>query len=132
MKKAKIFDSWDAYEAWADSFEGCYEYQTIPSAIVVDNGYRIDLMVECKGYKTAIRRFRKAFENISPSISDWCETMTESCENGYWSDSVKPSWFHTKKEYSDYIRNGFYAWGVEQIDDGLWYVYLNASGCHAR
>ena len=48
MEKVKIFDTWDAYEAWAESFEGSYEYQTIPSAIVTSNGYRIDLMTEGK------------------------------------------------------------------------------------
>lgn len=134
MKKAKVFDSMSDYLTWADSFDGSYDYQMIPSVVIDSKGYRIDLMTECKSWKTAIKRFRKAFasESISASVSDWCDMIAESCENGCWSDAVKPSWFHTKEEYEDYIRNGSYSWGVEQVDDGLWYIYLNASGCHAR
>lgn len=131
MKATKTFDSFDKYEAWADTFENASDYQEIPA--IIDDGWRVsmDLFVECKSYKTAIRRFAKAFRSSFPDVTDWAESMAESCENGYWKDRV---WYDSKsamenREISETF--GTFSWGVEENMEGYWYIFLNVSGEYA-
>lgn len=69
-----------------------------------------DCTTACKSYKTALRRFFKALtENGESLISNWYAEILESCENGYF-------------KMSD---SGSYSWGIEEVSDGVWYVFLN-------
>ena len=131
MKKTKIFKSFPEYEAWTDSFENCSDYAYIPSAIVNDWSVSSDMFTECKSWKTALKRFLKAFENVDPEIPTWVECMMESCGNGYFGDHLSPAWEATPEEKKEFYRGGSYSWGVSETDEGLWYVFLNISGIYA-
>lgn len=73
-----------------------------------DGWIKSDLMTECKSYKTALRRF---FDNLKdvPEVAEWRDCITESCECGYFKENEPQS----------------YAWAVEEINEGEWYIYLN-------
>mgnify|MGYP002623456681 CR=1 FL=1 len=115
-----VFNSMDAYEAWTEKFENASDYEMIPTAI--DDGWKVavDMFTECKSYKTALRRFEKAFENVNSEINEWFECMRECCESGYF-----------KEIENSYPEGGTYSWGVEETMEGYWYIYLNISGSYA-
>lgn len=133
MKKTMIFRSFEEYEKWTEQFEDCAEYQEIPSAI--DDGWKIsaDMFTECKSWKTALRRFAKVFADVNGEIPGWVESMKESCENGYFEDTTgwKPSWTLNPEEVKEFAKNGTYSYGVEETEEGYWYIFLNISGCYA-
>jgi len=105
------FKSQDEYEKWVD--ERQENDQSIDEiVVVVDEGFRVsvDLTTACKKPATAIRRMFKELSGI-PELDGWQDGMTESIENGYYSDSDP--------------RN--YAWGVENYGDedyDEYYVFL--------
>lgn len=126
-----IFTSFDQYEAWTEQFEDACEYQEIPTAI--DDGWKVavDMFTACKSYKTALRRFEKAFKDVNPGISAWVEGMRESAENGYFKDECKPGWNCTKEEREEFYKGGTYSYGIEETSEGYWYIFLNISGIFA-
>lgn len=131
MKATKKFNSEAEYEVWTEKFENCYEYEDVPA--VIDDGKKImmDMITYCKSWKTAVKRFRKAFADCGSCVVGWIDGIMESCENGYFEDrnGWKPAWTTDPEEISEYGRKyGRYAWAVEEIDEGCWYVYLNLSG----
>lgn len=73
-----------------------------------DGWIKSDLMTECKSYKTALRRF---FDNLKdvPEVAEWRDCITESCECGCFEGNEPQS----------------YAWAVEEINEGEWYIFLN-------
>ena len=117
--KMKKFGSFDEYIEWTEQFDNCSDYEAIPTAI--DDGKKIsmDMFVECKSFKTAIRRFERAFAEFGAEMDGWIDSMRESCENGCFKDS-----------YREDSANA-YSWGVEEPMDGYWYVFLSISGVHA-
>ena len=121
MKAMKIFNNLEDYEQWTLQFDGCYEYEDVPVMIHDNWGMRMDLMTECKSYKTAVKRFKKVFDNYDPIIPGWTDGFMESYESGYYNVAETSS-----PEY------GIYAYGIEQIDDNRWYVYLNITGGYAK
>ncbi len=131
--KTKIFKSFEEYETWTSQFEECCDYENIPVAI--DDGWKVsvDMFTECKSYKTALRRFAKAFITINSAIAGWIECMKESCENGCFEDVTgwRPAWTSNPKEIEEFSKHGTFSWGVEETADGLWYVFLNISGGYA-
>ena len=127
----KRFHSYEAYEAWTETFEDPAAYEMEPVAI--DDGWKIsmDMFTECKSFKTALRRFEKIFRNVDADagVSEWIEGIRESCQNGFFKDAMT-MW--DKAEEQRIARTfGSYSWGVEEIDDGLWYIFLNVSGQYA-
>lgn len=130
MRKLQCFESMEAFETWAESFENCSDYMMIPTC--VDDGWKIacDMQVYCKRWKTALKRFEKVFSDVHPEIPDWIEGMKESCENGYFKniDGWKPGYPASKEDIETARNYGTYAWAVEDLGDGLWYIYLNLSG----
>lgn len=133
MQKTLTFHSFEEYEKWTEQFENASDYQEIPCAI--DDGWKVsvDLFTECKSYKTALRRFKKAFAGVHKDIGDWVEGMKESCECGYFEDinGWKPAWTFDPKEVEEWAKNGIYSWGIEETTEGYWYVFLNISGSYA-
>ena len=131
MTKLMKFTSMDEYEVWTESFEDTSDWQYVPA--IIDNGHAMmmDLFTECKRWQTALRRFEKLFTGCDPEIKYWIEGMVESCENGTFEDHWRPGFGWTKQETEESRRNGTYSWGVESPSEGLWYVYLNISGCYA-
>lgn len=133
MRKTLVFHNFEQYEEWTEQFESVSDYQEVPCAI--DDGWKVsvDLFTECKSYKTALRRFAKAFAGVHKDIGDWVECMKESCENGYFgeSDGWKPAHSSDPKEVAEWAKNGIYSWGIEETTEGYWYVFLNISGLYA-
>lgn len=131
MKNVKIFKNMEEYENWTDKFENCYEYDDVPT--IVDDGWKImiDMMTECKTYKTALRRFEKAFKDYDKSIEAWVEGMKESCEYGFFKDTCIPSWDASEEEKKAFNEFGSYGWEIEEVDEGRWYIFLNISGEYA-
>lgn len=77
--------------------------------VIRENGWiKSDLMTECKSYKTALRRF---FDNLKdiPEVAEWHDCIAESCEYGYFKENESQR----------------YAWAVEEINEGEWYIFLN-------
>ena len=115
-----VFKDYEAYETWTEQFENCSDYEQIPT--VIDDGWKVaaDMFTECKSFKTALRRFEKQFGEVNSEIKAWVEGMRETCEAGMFSE----------KENS-YPQGGAYSWGVEEVQDGYWYIFLNISGIYA-
>lgn len=129
----KMFKSFAEYENWTETFENTSDYEEIPCAI--DDGWKVavDMFTACKSYKTALRRFEKAFKGVNEQISGWAECMRDSCESGCFGEvnGWKPAWTTDEKEIREFAKGGTYSWGVEETAEGYWYVYLNISGVYA-
>lgn len=78
----KKFESMSEYEKWTDQFEDYSECEQIP--ILIDNGFEIkcDMLTYCKSWKTAVKRFQKAFKGYDEELDTWLETIQGSCESG--------------------------------------------------
>ena len=78
MKATKRFESFADYEDWTQQFDGSFEFEEFP--VVIDDGWKIsaDMSTECKSWKTALKRFAKAFDGIS-EITDWIDCIRETC-----------------------------------------------------
>ena len=130
MRKTKMFKSVDEYENWTNKFENCSDNEEIP--VCIDDGFKIsaDALIECKTWKTALNRFEKAF--FMNDLKPWIETMKESCQNGYFENITgwMPTYTCTKEELEEIVKNGTYSYGVECLDENLWYIYLNVSGVY--
>lgn len=127
--KTMTFNSQADYEAWADTFETPSEYSRIP--VLIDDGFTVsaDMETECKSWKTAVRRFAKAFCNIS-AFDGWIgEDMLENGESGIFQDMSK--YYGTPEEIAEFRKNGQYSWGIEEVSDGVWYIYVNVSSVYA-
>ena len=133
MRNTQTFKSYDEYERWTEQFENISDYQEIPC--VIDDGFKVsvDMFTECKNWKTALRRFEKAFAEVNEEISAWVESIKETCENGCFSDTTgwKPAWATNPEEVKEFMKGGTYSYGIEETMEGYWYVYLNISGCYA-
>lgn len=124
----KSFKSYEEYEAWTEQFTDCYQYEDIP--VLIDDGWKraIDMMTECKSWKTALRRFEKTFGSV-PEVSDWIPFLRESAECGCFSDRL--SYYDKEYERKMVIESGSYSYGIEEVSEGTWYIYLNLSGAYA-
>ena len=117
----KEFASYEAYEAYTEAHEDLY---TDHRAVAVHkNGWTCyDMQTSCKSWKTALRRFFSAIdpENVGVGFARFdLEYLFESCENGCFKDQ-------TILDYAGRLTGfGWYSWSVEQLDDNLWYIFLN-------
>jgi len=136
-RKVKSFKSYEDYESWTDSLDNCSEYSEIP--VVIDDGWKVavDMFTECKSFKTAIRRFANTFAEVE-AVKEWAEGMQESCESGYFGDTTgwQCSFSYDEEENKRLNRelaqkSGFYSWGVEEVDESRWYIFLNVAGIYA-
>ena len=131
MANTLMFLSFDAFDAWTQQFEECSDWEMIPTAI--DDGWKLsmDLFTACKSWKTALKRFAKAFKEVNPEVAGWVDCIRESCENGSFQDATgcRPAWTTDPDEIREFLSKGAYSWGVEQHDD-KWYVFLNISGSY--
>ena len=129
MRKVKVFNNTNEFLDWTEKFDDCYEYQFIPT-IVVDQkkGYVCaDLTTTCKSWKTALRRFRKAFETFDGIIS-WCDGLYETLE-WEWNEGN----FKTTHEFCEKERDGnsSFSYGIEEVSNGIWYIFLNLRGVYS-
>ena len=134
-----VFNSDEDWEKWSD--EMAENGKDITRKLVyINNGWRTmaDGQFECKNWKTAINQFEAFFSKVKDhDVDGWIEGMRESCEMGYFADQLTyKSYPHDTPEElahaKEVIRKGgHYAWGVEQIDDNRWYIFLNCSGIYA-
>ena len=106
-----------------NSFEQFHESNTAGNweelTFINENGWKkVDLTTNTKSWKVAVNRFFKAIGN-DVDFNGWKECIVESCENGYFSDN--------DGTMADGSKNKFPSWsyGVEQIDESGWYIFLN-------
>lgn len=128
--KAKKFSSFSEYESWTDTFDNASDYQEIPT--IVDDGWKVaaDMFIECKRASTAIKRFISTFSEHFPDVKDWGEGMIESCGNGYFKDNSNG--YQSAEENRRIAKEfGSFSWGVEEVMEGCWYIFLNVSGGYA-
>lgn len=125
--KTKKFNSFEAYEAWTEQFDNC-EYCYIPA--IIDDGWKIsmDMFTDCKSWKTALNRFKKAFGDYNEDVKAWIDGLYESYECGYTHDECTYATKELEKERSRY---GTFSWGIEEVDEGRWYIFMNLSGSYA-
>ena len=116
MTKRNDFTSFEEFHLSGTA--GNYEEVTV----ICENGWiKTDLLTECKSYKTALRRFFKALADI-PAIVEWLPGMLEAAENGCFKMN--------DNTMADGTRNPCtcYAYEIEELDNGLWYIFLNVRG----
>ena len=119
--KVKTFKSCKDFESWSESFENCSEWEEFPTYIYDKDNCKIsaDMIVYCKKRITAVKRFAKQFEAFA-LVKKWAiDTIMECVDNGTFSD---------KYLYDVHM----YSWGVEEIDDGIFYIYLSLMGGYAE
>ena len=119
----KVFKSFEEFEAWAD-----YNDESVP--VLIDDGWNrsMDMTTECKSWKVALRRFAKEFKTV-PEVTEWIPGIREGAEGGFFSDSL--TYYDKDYEYEINRKHGSYSYGIEKIDDGRWYIFLNLSGVYA-
>lgn len=119
----KVFKSFEEFEAWAD-----HNDESVP--VLIDDGWKrsMDMTTECKSWKVALRRFAKEFQTV-PEVNEWIPGIRESAESGYFSDSL--TYYDKDYEYEIIRKHGSYSYGIEKIDEGRWYIFLNLSGVYA-
>lgn len=108
--KVKEFKTFDECENYVDSDRF---NELIPTIVIDDDYCAIDFTTYCKSWKTAIRRAMKIFTNYK-DVYFWLEGMKESCENNFFID----------KSMIDNHYTGDYTFGVEEVSEGVWYIYL--------
>jgi hypothetical protein len=93
------------------------EYEVV--TVIDEYGWmKSDIITECRSWKIALRRFFEALGEDS-RLEGWYESMREGAENGY-------------AQLNDFtLGNGnrndcpSYAYEIEEIQDGVWYIFLN-------
>lgn len=126
--KTRKFNSYAEFEIWSEENENIY----IPT--VIDDGWKISasMMIDCKSYKTALRHFRKAFAEFE-TLQDWANDIEGQCEEGIFTDVT--GWRNSAESddwnYKSMLTFGAYGWGVEEVDEGVWYIFMNVSGEYA-
>lgn len=116
MRKAKIFTSEQQYENWTAKFDNTSEYYDVPVLIVETERISADAFFQCKSWKTALRRFKKVFDN--PVLNQWIDLIYDSCESGYFKDAFAEDKAH------------YYSWEVKDYDNE-WYIFINISGVYS-
>lgn len=108
--KVKEFKSFDEYENYVES----NSFNELVPTIVIDENYcAIDFTTYCKSWKTAIRRAMKIFIKYE-DVYNWLDGMKESCEYNCFID----------RSVYDGKYTGDYTFGVEEVSDGVFYIYL--------
>jgi len=111
MKKRIDYPSFEAYEHGED-VRNEFVY------VVHDNGWLLcDLTTCCKRPQTAVKRL---FDQLHEEIFDgWYGDISESVRGGYFES--------TDAKLADGSLNPYrlFAWGLEEVDDGIWYIFLN-------
>lgn len=119
--KVKTFKSYDDYAVWSESFENASDCEEFPTYIEDNNNCKIaaDMIVYCKKATTAVKRFAKQFEKF-PLVKSWAMDSILECVNG---GMFKDTYIYDVHMYS---------WGVEEIDDGMFYIYLTLRGAYTE
>lgn len=115
----KRFKSFGEYELWMKT-----EYKETP--VLIDDGWlmSMDMMVECDDALSAVRAFEREF--LTPETRMLIDCMKAGCEDGTLTDCTDYGSDEDNREA--WKKYGGFKWAVENVYDGLWYVYLNATG----
>ena len=114
MIKARFFESQEAYDEYSES-RGGYMHEQVTAIIRANGTICADLITDCKRWQTAVKRFFDAVAGDS-RFAGWRETITESINGGVWEDRESVD--------GGYVYGG-YAWGVEEVAPGTYYIFLN-------
>lgn len=111
MKKRVDYYSMEAYEEDNAPSAGCV-------TVVHDNGWLLcDLTTCCKRPQTAVKRL---FDQLhEPILADWYEYMNEAVCCGIMNDTDVYGIGRSRNPHC------IFSWAVEEVDDGIWYVFLN-------
>lgn len=112
----KWFESMEQFSTWLDSTNG--DYDNVVSIVEESGWYKIDLTTNCKYASTAIRRFFNQLEDIKEAY-DWKEEIAESVRSNCWHLNDFTMGDGSNNPYP------MYSWGVEDLEDGWWYIFLN-------
>lgn len=107
VKEFKSFDEYGNYVE-SDSYN-----ELVPTIIIDENYCAIDFTTHCKSWKTAIRRAMKIFIKYE-DVYNWLVGMKEFCENNCFID----------RSVYDGKYTGDYTFGVEEVSDEVFYIYL--------
>ena len=119
-KYVRYFENQDEYDVFYDTHEH-FGYRT--DIVENKNDVSADATYECKSWKTAVKRFFAAI-SIDRRFDGWDEEcFIEAIGNGHWND--KSTVWNDETGRCEYT--GDYAWGVEELDDGLWYIFLKVA-----
>lgn len=107
----------EQYENEHDDYEDLYDtVDVIRSASKFGTQFETQMFTSCKRATTAVNRFFSAFDlDKYPQIVGWKEGILEAIQSGVFSESETYKGMHT----------GSYTWGVEELDDERFYVFLN-------
>lgn len=114
-----------------DDFYSWYEFECFLGDCILNDGdiservtvlhvndwIRSDMTTNCKSWKTALKRFFSVLREHC--FYGWYESIRESCENGVFSAD--------DMTLANGKKNPGFSWcyGVEQLDDDIWYIFLN-------
>lgn len=105
--KVKEFKTMEEFEKYFES--DCYN-ELVPTVITENCYYKVDFTTHCKSWKTAIRRAKKAFSEYV-DIVVWLDGIEDSCSHGCFNCDEK--------------NDGGWFFGVEEVSDGVWYIYIS-------
>ena len=116
-KNVRHFDNFDEYCKYYENHE---HFDYVTDIVEFSNNVCADGQYGCKSWKTAVKRFFNAIAE-DERFNGWDEeSIIESIESGYWND--KSTVWNDETCKCEYT--GDYAWTVEEVDEGLWYISL--------
>ena len=119
-KNVRYFNNIDEY---SDYYENHEHFDYVTDIVESSNNVCADAQYACKSWKTAVKRFFKAIAECK-GFEGWDEEgIIESIESGYWND--KSTAWNDETHRCEYT--GDYAWTVEELDEGLWYISLKVA-----
>lgn len=112
------FKSFKEFDAWADQWQG--------EPVLIDDGWRMsmDMTVYVHSAAAAVNAFSDVFQ--MPETKMLLQAMRSAVDDGTYMDCARCLDEAATQSMWDNI--GGYKWAVERVDDGEWYVFLNATG----
>ena len=112
-KNTRVFKDFSEYFDYYDHHE---HKDYITDIVDTSIKFSADAEYSCKTFKTVIKRFFNAISDFPGVYLDgWEECITESCENGCFSEYAKDENGKSLHEW---------AYSVEQTTEGSWYISL--------
>lgn len=116
--KTMEFDSKKKLKEWTDQVS-ISELNRTPTLINNGKEIRMECVMTCEKWKTALRRFQKQYADISETIDSWIKVIIASCEDGCFFQDVHGSC-------------GRYSFDVTRLSKNTWYILFCASGRYAH
>ena len=112
-----VFNSMDAYDAYMEEFNVC----EFPCMVLGNDGYNMDMFVESKTWRGALRKFQDVFGKINDDINKWIDGMREAANDGFF-----------KQSSGNTDTNNCFSYEIEDLGDNQFYIYLNLHGIYKK